>query len=61
MNTSTNYSTQNQKKQFKNGKNKIPFAVFVCPKNQNEGIRDYKEEFTDIISDRIQKKLNDIN
>lgn len=61
MNTSTNYSNPNQKKQLKNGKDKIPFAVFICPKNQDEAIRDYKEEFTDIISDRIQKRMDDIN
>ena len=39
-----------------NTKDKLPFAVFVCPKTQNEEIEDYKQVFTDIISDRIQEK-----
>lgn len=37
-------------------KDKLPFAVFVCPKTQNEQIEDYKQIFTDIISDRIKEK-----
>lgn len=37
-------------------KDRLPFAVFVCPKTQNEEIEEYKQIFTDIISDRIQKK-----
>ena len=37
-------------------KNKLPFAVFVCPKTQNEKTEDYKQIFTDIISDRIKEK-----
>ena len=40
----------------KKAKDKLPFAVFVCPKTQNEEIKDYKQIFTDIISDRIQEK-----
>ena len=40
----------------KRKKDKLPFAVFVCPKTQNEEIEDYKQVFTDIISDRIQEK-----
>ena len=40
----------------KKAKEKLPFAVFVCPKTQNEEIEDYKQVFTDIISDRIQEK-----
>lgn len=40
----------------KKTKDKLPFAVFVCPKTQNEEIEDYKQIFTDIISDRIQEK-----
>lgn len=40
----------------KKAKDKLPFAVFVCPKTQNEEIEDYKQVFTDIISDRIQEK-----
>ena len=41
----------------KKAKDKLPFAVFVCPKTQNEEIEDYKQIFTDIISDRIQEKF----
>ena len=37
-------------------KNKIPFAVFICPKSNVGELDDYKQVFTDIISDRIQKK-----
>ena len=37
-------------------KDKLPFAVFVCPKTQDEEINDYKQIFTDIISDRIHEK-----
>ena len=40
----------------KKAKDKLLFAVFVCPKTQNEEIEDYKQVFTDIISDRIQEK-----
>ena len=40
----------------KRKKDKLPFAVFVCPKTQNEEIGDYKQVFTDIISDRIKQK-----
>ena len=40
----------------KKAKDKLPFAVFVCPKTQNEEIDDYKQIFTDIISDRIKEK-----
>lgn len=41
----------------KKAKDKLPFAVFVCPKTQNGEIEDYKQIFTDIISDRIQEKF----
>lgn len=41
----------------KKAKDKLPFAVFVCPKTQNEEIKDYKQIFTDIISERIQEKF----
>ena len=40
----------------KEAKDKLPFAVFVSPKTQNEEIDDYKQIFTDIISDRIKEK-----
>lgn len=42
----------------KKTKDKLPFAVFVCHKTQNEEVEDYKQIFTDIISDRIQEKYN---
>ena len=35
---------------------KLPFAVFICPKSNVGGIEDYKQVFTDIISDRIKQK-----
>ena len=40
----------------KKAKDKLPFAVFVCPKTFNEEVEDYKQIFTDIISDRIKEK-----
>lgn len=47
---------KNQKNETKDNKNKLPFAVFVCPKAFNNEINDYKQVFTDIISDRIKEK-----
>lgn len=39
-------------------KEKLPFAVFISPNSQEKkAIEDYKEIFTDIISDRIQEKF----
>ena len=40
----------------KKTKDKLPFAVFVCPKSNNDETEDYKQIFTDIISDRIKQK-----
>lgn len=41
----------------KNKKDKLPFAVFISPMNKEQGSsQDYKEIFTDIISDRIKEK-----
>ena len=37
-------------------KDKLPFAVFICPKSNDDDIVDYKQVFTDIISDRIKQK-----
>ena len=37
-------------------KDKLPFAVFICPKSNIGEIENYKQVFTDIISDRIQEK-----
>lgn len=36
--------------------NTLPFAVFSYPKIQNEQIMDYKQVFTNIISNRIRKE-----
>lgn len=38
-------------------KDKLPFAVFLCPKADND-LEDYKQVFTEIISDRINDKLS---
>ena len=40
----------------KKAKNKLPFAVFICPKSNLGDTQDYKQVFTDIISDRIKEK-----
>jgi len=40
----------------KNAKDKLPFAVFICPKSNTGELDDYKQVFTDIISDRIKEK-----
>ena len=40
----------------KRRKDKLPFAVFICPKSNVGDPQDYKQVFTDIISDRIQEK-----
>ena len=40
----------------KKTKDKLPFAVFVCPKSSGEKKENYKQVFTDIISDRIKDK-----
>lgn len=40
----------------KKSKDKLPFAIFICPKSNVGDIQDYKQVFTDIISDRIQEK-----
>lgn len=37
-------------------KDKLPFAVFIVPKKDDGKIQDYKQIFTDIISDRIKEK-----
>ena len=44
-------SNENKKK-----KDKLPFAVFICPKSNVGELEDYKQVFTDIISDRIKQK-----
>lgn len=41
----------------KSKKDKLPFAIFISPVNkEQESMQDYKEIFTDIISDRIKQK-----
>jgi len=48
-----------EKKEIKTNKktkDKLPFAVFVCPKSSGEKKENYKQVFTDIISDRIKEK-----
>ena len=35
-------------------KDKLPFAVFICPKLNDGDVQDYKQVFTDIISDRTK-------
>ena len=48
-----------EKKEIKTNKktkDKLPFAVFACPKSNNDETEDYKQVFTDIISDRIKEK-----
>ena len=41
----------------KNKKDKLPFAVFISPNNKSKNrMENYKEIFTDIISDRIKQK-----
>ena len=48
------------KKREKNANNKretkLPFSVFICPKANSEKIEDYRQVFTDIVSNRIQEK-----
>ena len=41
---------------YKEKKEKLPFAVFICPKSNVGEVEDYKQIFTDIISDRIKEK-----
>ena len=43
-------------KDNKKKKDKLPFAVFIAPKKDDGEIQDYKQIFTDIISDRIKQK-----
>ncbi len=45
-----------KEKDNKSKKNKLPFAVFICPKSNANELDDYKQVFTDIISDRIKQK-----
>ena len=40
----------------KRKKDKLPFAVFICPKSNIGDVQEYKQVFTDIISDRTKEK-----
>jgi len=40
----------------KNKKQKLPMAVFIAPKLNIGDTKDYRQIFTDIISDRIKEK-----
>ena len=46
----------NKDNKDKKKKDKLPFAVFICPKSNVGDTEDYKQVFTDIISDRIKEK-----
>ena len=51
----------NKVKIYKNKKDKLPFAVFIIFDNKNTDVAvDYKEIFTDIISDRIKQKYKQL-
>lgn len=48
---------ENKVKIHKNKKDKLPFAIFISHNNKStDEVDDYKEIFTDIISDRIKQK-----
>ena len=48
-------------KMNRKAKDKLPFAVFICPKSNVGENEDYKQVFTDIISDRIKEKYKKKN
>ena len=53
-----NILEKKREKKYKNkSDDKLPFAVFVLPKNEDNTCEDYKQIFTDIISDRINEKF----
>ena len=43
-------------KDDKKRKDKLPFAVFIIPQKIEGEVQDYKQIFTDIISDRIKQE-----
>ena len=53
MNTLEEAKKSNENKKEKD---KLPFAVFICQKSNIGELDDYKQVFTDIISDRIKQK-----
>lgn len=50
------YVDNNNIEKPKKRMDKLPFAVFICPKLNVGDTQDYKQVFTDIISDRIKEK-----
>ncbi len=46
----------NISKNTKQKKEKLPFAVFIIPQKIDGEVQDYKQIFTDIISDRIKQE-----
>ena len=39
-------------------KDKLPFAVFICPEAGNGELQDYRQVFTNIISNRIEERFD---
>ena len=50
------YVDNNETEKPKKRMEKLPFAVFIIPRKDGENTADYKEVFTEIISDRIKEK-----
>ena len=53
MNTLEKEKNNNER----NKMDKLPFAVFICPKSNISDLADYKQVFTEIISDRIKEQF----
>lgn len=50
------YVDNNNIEKPKKRTDKLPFAVFISPRKDEGNTADYKEVFTEIISDRIKEK-----
>lgn len=50
------YVDNNEIEKPKKRMEKLPFAVFITPRKDGGNTADYKEVFTEIISDRIKEK-----
>ena len=50
------YVDNNKIEKPKKRMDKLPFAVFISPRKDEGNTVDYKEIFTEIISDRIKEK-----
>lgn len=50
------YVENNNIEKPKKRMDKLPFAVFISPRKDEENTADYKEIFTEIISVRIKEK-----